>query len=247
MTAQPGADLFWRQHHNDILHVLLKINGALFLDAECYFGGGTAIVLNLGEYRQSVDIDFLCSSEKGYRTLREALWGRSDLAGLQRPEARLDTLREVRTDQYGIRTLIGVGDAAIKFEIVREPRIRLAGQMDHRFGVPVLARDCMYAEKLLANADRWADKAVLSRDLIDLSMMISRWGPISESAWVLAESAYGDTVRKAYDKAVERIRNPAWLRKCMADMAMAPELEAEILAQHGGPLDPLRQTEIPSG
>lgn len=238
MAASQCADLFRRQHHNDILRALRCINGSLLLDAECYFGGGTAIVLNLDEYRESVDIDFLCASQEGYRKLRQALWGRSDLAGLLLPEAELKTLRDVRTDQYGIRTLIGVGDVSIKFEIVRETRIPLAGKMDDRFSVPVLTRDCMYAEKLLANADRWADKAVLNRDILDLSMMISRWGPIPDGAWAIAEDAYGDTVRKAYDEAVARIRNTGWLQKCMGGMAMESELEGEILAQHDGPLDP---------
>lgn len=110
--------------------------------------------------------------------------------------------------------------------------------MDDRFGVPVLSRDCMYAEKLLANADRWADTAVLNRDLIDRSMMMSRWQPISQEAWEIAEGAYGDTARKAYDGAVRRLRDPEWLRKCMSDMAMDPELADEILAQIGGPLPP---------
>jgi hypothetical protein len=185
-----------------------------------------------------VDIDFLCASQEGYRKLRQALWGRSDLAELLLPGAELKTLRDVRTDQYGIRTLIGVGDVTIKFEIVREARIQLGGETDDRFGVPVLTRECMYAEKLLANADRWADKAVLNRDILDLSMMISRWGQIPDGAWAIAEGAYGDTVRKAYDEAVARIRNTEWLQKCMVGMAMQPELEGEILAQHGGPLDP---------
>jgi len=238
MTAPQCADLFRRQHHNDVLRALRCLNGSLLLEAECYFGGGTAIVLNIDEYRESVDIDFLCASQEGYRKLRQALWGGSDLAGLLLPETELKTLRDVRTDQYGIRTLIGVGNVSIKFEIVREARIQLAGKIDDRFGVPVLTRDCMYAEKLLANADRWADKAVLNRDILDLSMMISRWGQIPDGAWAIAESAYGDTVRKAYDEAVARIRNAEWLQKCMVDMAMEPKLEGEILAQHGGPLDP---------
>ncbi|MBS4010324.1 MAG: nucleotidyl transferase AbiEii/AbiGii toxin family protein [Roseovarius sp.] len=238
MTEPQCSDLFRRQHHNDILRALRCLNGSLLLDAECYFGGGTAIVLNIDEYRESVDIDFLCASQEGYRKLRQALWGRSDLAGLLLPGAELKTLRDVRTDQYGIRTLIGVGDVSIKFEIVREARIPLAGKMDDRFGVPVLTLDCMYAEKLLANADRWADKAVLNRDILDLSIMISRWGQIPDGAWAIAERAYGDTVRKAYDEAVARIRNTEWLQKCLVGMAMEPELEGEILAQHGGPLDP---------
>jgi hypothetical protein len=237
MTTPQAVDFFRRQHHNDILHALHSLNGSFLIEAECYFGGGTAIVLNLDEYRESVDIDFLCASQEGYRKLRQALWGRSDLAGLLLPEAELRTLRDIRTDQYGIRTLLGVGDASIKFEIIREARIHLSGKMDDRFGVPVLTKDCMYAEKLLANADRWADKAVLNRDIIDLTMMISRWGPIPDSAWEIAEAAYGANVHKAYAGAILRIRDPNWLRKCMSDMAMEPKLADEILDQHGGRLD----------
>lgn len=236
MAVPQGAELFTRRHHNDILHVLRCLNGELLRDAECYFGGGTAIVLQLDEYRESVDIDFLCASQEGYRKLRQALWGGSNLAGFLRLGAELTLVRDVRMDQYGIRTLIGVGDVAIKFEIVREARIELTGEIDPRYGVPVLCRDHMFAEKLLANADRWNDVGVLSRDILDLSMMISRWGPIPAAAWVIAEGAYGDTVRKAYDKAAERIRAPEWLRKCMRDMAMDPDLETEILAVHGGPV-----------
>lgn len=232
-----NATLFRRKHHNDILRVLQSLNGDVLLDAECYFGGGTAIVLNLDEYRESVDIDFLCASQAGYRKLRQALWGKSDLSGLLLPDAELETLRDVRTDQYGIRTLIGVGDVRIKFEIVREARIQLAGEMDSRLGVPVLTRECMYAEKLLANADRWADKAVLNRDIIDLSLMILRWGPIPQEAWSIVEGAYGDTAQLAYQAAIERIRDAKWLQKCMSDMSMAPDLESDILALHGGPLD----------
>ena len=63
MPAPRGANLFQRKRHNDVLHVLRSLNGPLLLDAECYFGGGTAIVLNLGEYRESVDVDFLCASQ----------------------------------------------------------------------------------------------------------------------------------------------------------------------------------------
>jgi len=118
-------------------------------------------------------------------------------------------LREVRADQYGIRTQLEATRIRVKFKIVREAHVDLSGKMDPRLGVPVLTRSDMYCEKLLANADRYADTAVLSRDMIDLSMMISGWGPIPNAAWDNAEAAYGQTVKTAYDKAVVMIRNPA--------------------------------------
>lgn len=229
--------MFDRPHHNAIARVLKALDANLLLRAQAWFGGGTAIVLNLGEYRESVDIDFLCASQEGYRLLREATFGGS-LDKILAPGAGVTVLREVRADQYGIRTQVEAAGTRIKFEIVREARVDLSGDMDARLGIPVLARADMYCEKLMANADRYADTAVLSRDMIDLSMMISRWGPIPEAAWEKAEAAYGRAVRAAYDAAVAMIRSPVWLNKCVEGMAIDAKIAVEIIAVHGGALAP---------
>jgi hypothetical protein len=229
--------MFDRPHHNAIAQVLKALDADLLLRAQAWFGGGTAIVLNLGEYRESIDIDFLCASQEGYRLLREATFGGS-LDKVLAAGIGVEVLREVRADQYGIRTQVEAGGTRIKFEIVREGRIDLSGNLDTRLGVPVLSRTDMYCEKLLANADRYADTSVLSRDMIDLSMMISRWGPIPEAAWIKAEAAYGLSVRAAFDKAVTMVRNPAWLKKCAAGMAIDGKIAEEILGVHGGAVMP---------
>jgi hypothetical protein len=39
-------------------------------DSSCYFAGGTSIALLAGEHRESVDIDFLCTTRDGMRELR---------------------------------------------------------------------------------------------------------------------------------------------------------------------------------
>lgn len=225
-------DLFRRPHHNAILEALRCFDGDLFEEAECFFGGGTAIVLSLGEYRESVDIDFLCASKDGYRILRDAIWGKG-LEGLVRPNSSIIALRDVRADQYGIRTILKVRGMHIKFEIVKEARIPLHGTLDDRFGLPVLNREDMFAEKLLANADRWNDKSVLSRDLVDLSMMILRWGDIPLSAWEQARSAYGQTVDDAYRMAIAQAKETNWLQTCMDKMGMDPQVAAEVMALHG--------------
>ncbi|MDR6103326.1 hypothetical protein QE369_003523 [Agrobacterium larrymoorei] len=223
--------LFRRPHHNAVLTVLNALDGALLERAECFFGGGTAIVLSLDEYRESVDIDLLCASQEGYRLLREAVWSQQ-LSGLTKVGAQVLALREMRADQYGIRTFVQVEDARIKLEIVREGRIDLSGQMDARYGVPVLDRSDMFAEKLLANADRWPDKAVYSRDIIDLSMMIAQWGEIPVTAWQKARGAYGDTVDRAYAKAVALIQDRDWLTACMDAMQMDRQLAPRVLSAH---------------
>ncbi|WP_374630697.1 nucleotidyl transferase AbiEii/AbiGii toxin family protein [Pannonibacter indicus] len=233
------ARFFKRPHHQAILTALHGLNGELMHRAQCFFGGGTAIVLQLGEYRESVDIDFLCASQEGYRLIRQTVFG-AGLAGLIRPEAEITPLREVKTDQYGIRTAFECGGAQIKFEIIREARVTLNGAFDPDLRVPVLARTDLYLEKLLANADRWADRAVLSRDIIDLSMMISSWGEIPAAAWTRAREAYGDTAGQAYAQAVELIRDPEYLRHCMERMAMSATFADTILAPHGGPLPKAR-------
>ena len=91
---------------------------APFLErVQCYFGGGTRIVLALNEYRESADIDLLCSNREGYRELRSTITNRSlgDIAA-----GRIELAREVVADRYGIRTFIEIDDERIKFEIVNE-------------------------------------------------------------------------------------------------------------------------------
>ena len=227
--------MFRRPRHNAILHVLKSLDAELFRQTECFFGGGTAIALELDEYRESEDVDFLCSSRQGYLRLRQEVFG-VGLDALFRSGSGIKTLRETRTDQYSVRTVLEVAGIPIRFEILSEGRIDLAGDdRDGRSPVPVLSRAHMYAEKLLANTDRWADPAVMNRDIIDLSMMISRWGGIPDEAWRLARAVYGEAADRAFRGAVGRIRNPGWLRTCMENMGIDRDLASEILGPHGGP------------
>lgn len=219
--------LFKRPHHQVIRRILSALDHELLERSQTFFGGGTAIVLQLDEYRESVDIDFLCASQAGYRLLREAVWG-VGAEGLLTPECDVRVVREIRADQYGIRTAFQVDGVAVKFEIVREARITLEGEMEPRLGVPSLARADLFAEKLLANADRWNDKSTFNRDVIDLSMMIDAWGPVPSAALEKVRSAYGDTAELALEKARARINDPAWLDKCLDMLSMSRDLHPRI-------------------
>lgn len=234
MTALFETVSFQREHHTAILNVLRAIDGDLLDKSKCYFGGGTAIVLNLGEYRESVDIDFLCADKDGYRELRTRIANKPNLDNILRRGAKLNVLRDVRADQYGLRTLVESNGTKIQFEIVKESRIDLSGSIDPRFGVPVLDQHLMYAEKLLANSDRYYAPEVLSRDIIDLSAMISRWGPVPDSAWKVAKEAYGEKIRDDYDSAIDKIRVPEHMETCALKMAINAEVVEEILKIHGG-------------
>ncbi|PIL40364.1 hypothetical protein CR103_08055 [Massilia psychrophila] len=155
--------MFERDHHNRIQTLLPALNNDFLAENKCFFGGDTAIVLALIEYRKSVDIDFLCASQDGYRELRNTIDNTCLGAILSRP---VELARDVRADRYGIRTFLRVDGMPVKFEIVSEGRIQIAGELNSLTGVPALTRADMYAEKLLANADRYRDRAVASRDII---------------------------------------------------------------------------------
>jgi Nucleotidyl transferase AbiEii toxin, Type IV TA system len=202
-------------HHQRIAKLLSALDGAFLAKSQCYFGGGTAIALALGEYRESVEVDFLCASTDGYRALRATVFEGRLGAIAKEP---LELMRDLRTDQYGIRTFIEIDSVAIKLEIVREARIELGGAMDSALGVPVLAREDLFAEKLLANADRSNDRATWNRDAIDLGMMVAHWGPVPDTAWMKSRAAYGPTVDAALANASRRLDDATWLEACARAM-----------------------------
>lgn len=216
--------MFRRVHHQRIAQLLSTINGDLFRQHHCFFGGGTAIALLYGEYRESVDVDFLVSDAESYRHLRQLARSSNDLTPFARSGALPFPLeRDIRADQYGIRTIVNVFDVPIKFEIIREARIGLdiPAADDNVCGVPTLTLVDMAASKLLANSDRWLDAGVFSRDLIDLAMMKL---PLSvlRRAIFKAQEAYGKTILDDLGKAIDRLaQDKALLDRCMQVMSVS--------------------------
>jgi len=215
--------MFERPHHQRIAHVLAALEGERLRQHGCSFGGGTCIALRFGEYRESVDMDFLVSDVAGYRELRHMLTGPEGLAPLVRAGTEgLGLAKDVRADQYGIRTAVIMDGEVIKFEIVREARIELQppGSLDVIAGVPTLTVMDLATSKLLANSDRQADDGVFGRDLIDLAMMNLPL-TVLRSAMDKASQPYGASVARDLAKAIERMQDRhGWLERCMQAMAM---------------------------
>ena len=214
--------MFEREHHRNVALVLQALDPQVLAARQCWFGGGTAMALRYGEYRESVDIDFLVADRDGYRELRQMLGGVAGLAPLLRPGLQVELAREVRADQYGIRTQVRSGAASIKFEIVFEARITLdaPGPTDQVCGVRTLAAVDLAAEKLLANTDRWPDDSVFSRDLIDLAMMTPSRSLFGH-ALAKAEAAYGPSVVRDLKRAIERLADrKGRLHECVEAMSM---------------------------
>lgn len=217
--------MYRRAHHQRIGQLLGALDAGFLLDNACYFAGGTAIVLQLDEYRESLDVDLMCASQDGYRALRSTVNNRS-LGNIAKTP--LPLAREVRADRYGIRTFVEVDGVPIRLEIVREARIELAGELHADLSVPLLSRPDLYAEKLLANADRCDDRSTASRDIVDLAMMIRCWGPVPEVAWAKARGAYGDSVDNAFAAARAKVAEPSYLRACLARLQMDARLADDI-------------------
>lgn len=208
--------MFKRDHHNRIASILQSLDADLLSRHHCLFGGGTAIVLARNEYRESADIDFLVSDISGYRNLRVLLTSKG-IAAIARPGVQIECVRDMRADQYGIRTMVKVGDVEIKFEIVFESRIELEPPVEAEkiVGVSTLTSLDMATTKLLANSDRWSDSAVHSRDLIDLAMVDLSKEDLGR-AKAKAAIAYGESIDRDLRKAIDTMAtHKGRLEQCM--------------------------------
>jgi hypothetical protein len=212
---------FARQHHQRIAKVLTALNAELLKEHHCLFGGGTAIALSYGEYRESIDIDFLVSELSSYRDLRNLVRERNGIEAIMK-DGSDGTFQysDIRSDQYGIRTKIYVDGQPVKFEIVLEGRIRLAqpGKSQNILGVATLTSLDMATSKLLANSDRGMDMGVHCRDVIDLAMMnLSK--PDLHKAVEKAETAYGKAILVDLSKVIDLIQErDGLLERCMEAM-----------------------------
>ena len=208
---------FSRPRHRAVLQVLHNLNATFLESCKCYFGGGTRIVLELGEYRESMDIDFMCADRDGYRNLR----GTVSSSSLGQICNTLSLWREVRADMYGIRTFIELTGQPVKFEIISEGRIEIEYMIINGIPVASLSHASCFAEKLLANADRGNDTSSRSRDLVDLAFMIASWSRASVvEGLALAESAYGHVIKRDLARALQLFADKAHRQRCIAELAV---------------------------
>lgn len=207
-----------RPRHRQVARVLAALDADVLARSFCCFGGGTRITLELDEFRESEDIDFICSDLAGYRSLRATVENNSLGNLFPKFPTGVSLLGEVRTDQYGIRTVFGVDGEPVKFEIILEARIQVTAAKVKNIPVPALDRISCFAEKWLANADRWNDTAVLSRDAFDLAFMVRAWDIDEARAGAeVAAGAYGNAVRRAALGASKKLLDNAKYRKICSD------------------------------
>ncbi len=202
--------------HQKILTVIESLNPELLANTYTYFGGGTLITLDFGEYRWSKDIDFISPfSASGYKHLRTMILD-GGYQALFRDLSRIQVMRGT-TDQYGIRMLVKVDEVPIKTEIIAESRFQLDPPRYPQWcPVPCLSINDCFTSKLLANSDRFMDDSVKARDLIDLAIL-KLSSIISDSAIAKAENAY--EVIRPLKIAIERFQARVDFReKCFSDL-----------------------------
>ncbi|MCY7384270.1 MAG: nucleotidyl transferase AbiEii/AbiGii toxin family protein [Microcoleus sp. CAN_BIN18] len=197
VNSQP---MFKREIHQKILTVLSHLNVEFLQECRAYFGGGTLVSMEHGEYRLSQDIDFMCPMDGGYNLLRRKVAA----AGYDVIFANRDGIvlpNDIQSNQYGIRFPVIVDGMTIKFEMVCEGRIHFDEPSYPSWSpVPCLNQVDSIAEKLLANADRWPSDRVNSRDLIDLAIQRLA-SPMPQKAIDKAEAAY--QVMEPLNRAIE--------------------------------------------
>lgn len=227
-----GGFLFSRPHHQRISGVLESLDAAVLESASCFFGGGTAITLVRGEFRESWDIGFIVSDVAGYRYLRSLFADTSSIDPITRSPLR--PARNVVGDQYGIRTLVDVDGVKIKFEIIHEGRIDLdpvaLGQTV--CGVRALSVVDMAATKLLANADRWADSSVHCRDAIDLAMLNADAG-VMTAAWEKVRGPYSSAMRSLNRALDHLLGDSSPLPLYMQALGVASSLREDLVVKLG--------------
>lgn len=158
-----------REHHRKILHILQFIDKEFLIENHIYFAGGTLISLLNNEFRVSTDIDFITSSDEGYRAIRFLLNKDGNLDNLFKKQLLIDN--NIRKDQYAIRAKVIVEGTPIKFEILKDKTINIDDYNLNFNGVPCCTEETLIKLKIVANADRAGIVSQQGKDIIDLAML----------------------------------------------------------------------------
>lgn len=191
---------FHHQHHQIIESALSNFDADFFCANGILFGGGTRIALEIDEYRESVDIDFLCPTRESYRAVREQVNSVS-LGGLVHQDFVYE--REIRADRDGVRTWIVHESSKIKVEFVSFNEYNLTSDESEPFSVPCISQTSCFVTKLLANTDRALGYPY--KDIFDILAMVKTWGPIPEEAMAIAHNFYGKRVKEELISSLEHI------------------------------------------
>jgi len=229
--------MFERSHHRRVEQVIRLLRSRFLEQNGAYFGGGTSIALQIREYRESVDVDFLCNDASGYRQIQQAIFAKGHDA-LCLPGTAL--AGELIRSRDAVRFFVDLQDAQrpVKCEIIREGYLPSFQPGPEVAGVISLRPEDLMATKLLANADRGLDRALRFRDFFDFVMAALEWPEQASTAMAKAVAAYGDSAGSALEKVADLLRANKELRiEAYERLAMSGEARAaidQVLSKAGG-------------
>lgn len=193
-------------YHAAIRSVLARLDPDFLRQHHILFGGGTRIALELDEYRESINLDLFCVGRQSYKAARAEVTNVS-FGRLFKPGANIEGFvnRHIRVDRDAIRAFIdpyGNGLSVIKFAVIPfDEGVITEDIRTDLFPVPFISHTACYATALLACADRRHNSL---KDIIDICMMVDKWGAIPDDAWKIVDDEYGE---KVVIRELERVLN----------------------------------------
>lgn len=228
--------MFKRHHHNLILKALKGLNSDLLIQSDTFFSGGTAISLKNDEFRESIDIDFLCFSSSGYRKIRNQITNKN--LGKILIDNEISIPKGIKFDRYGIRCVLQIENVNIRFEIVSETRQENTPGFDTNIngleGVPVLNNEGLLTQKMLAMSDRGTDKFNASRDAIDFIVLANNPYLDFTTAFNDACFSYGEkTVIKGIQDSIETLlNNESYYQDCLKSLDIDKDFMYKNICHH---------------
>ena len=193
-----GTADFKIARHNVIREIILNhLDRRLIEDNDFYFGGGTLCSMKFGEYRESVDIDFLSCSRSGAVQLKLNSASLTDLPLWQN--------REPKVDKDGVRMWCEYNGVCFKLEFIFESRIKFLRPERFR---DILSLDSvsLMACKFLANSDRGYTAFEAPKDITDILAIYGAEPQALRPAWDIAFDAYGSWLQRCTKISLDRDR-----------------------------------------
>ena len=209
-------------HHNVIAGILERMRNKEFLIRHgVFFGGGTAISLLHGEYRLSLDIDFLVDAE-GAVAVRNKIYTEGFNSFFP------DCVDTPNMDRYLIRGYV----QDVKVEFLLGSLTPISGKpLEQFFDIPTLDITSFMAQKLMANAGRgMMDPSALCKDIIDLGILAKHDMDSFPQALADAEAACGTTIREGFTSVFMRLLEPERRKHVFEELKMSPEKEKDVFA-----------------
>lgn len=222
LISKYGNEVLFKNNSKLNSNMLNCLNSLFLKQNHCFLTGETAIHFLLN-YRQCNEIDLSYSSKKDFKKLRENI----DLDSLGDIVKKSVEITHVRAIRYSIQAVLALDEPMIlKVEVPYSKEVQY--EKSQLTSLPIITKESLFVEKLLANSFRYSDKSLFNKDAIDLAMMSLSWGGIPQQAWDKAIEEYGNSVVIAYEKANDCLLDRNYFDKCCRGLGVGEE-NAELI------------------